>query len=113
MNVHSPSTGAQYMSNPSKTIVITGATAGIGRTTALHLAQLGHHVIASGRKPAELARLAAEAKGLSGTLSVVELDVTRPDSIAAAVAMVAKLTADRGPDVLINNAGFGVLGPTS
>ena len=100
------------MTNP-KTVFITGATAGIGRTTALHLAQLGHHVIASGRKATELAKLADEAKRLPGTLVTVELDVTRPESIAAAVAIVAKLTADRGPDVLINNAGFGVLGPTS
>ena len=100
------------MSN-SKTMLITGATAGIGRTTALHLAQLGHHVIASGRKPAELDKLAAEAEGLPGELDVIELDVTRPASIAAAVEAVARLTGERGLDVLINNAGFGVLGPTS
>ena len=100
------------MSN-SKTVLITGATAGIGRTTALHLARLGHHVIASGRKPAELARLAADAKGLAGTLDTVALDVTQPASIAAAVEAVARLTGERGLDVLINNAGFGVLGPTS
>src|SRR5215813_1995128 len=112
MNIHSLSTRSPHMTNP-KTVFITGATAGIGRTTALHLAQLGHHVIASGRRTSELAKLAAEAKRLPGTLATVELDVTKPDSIAAAVAMVAKLTADRGPDVLINNAGFGVLGPTS
>ncbi|HMG56756.1 MAG TPA: SDR family oxidoreductase, partial [Kofleriaceae bacterium] len=100
------------MSN-SKTVLITGATAGIGRTTALHLAQLGHHVIASGRKPVELARLAADAKGLPGALDVVALDVTQAASIAAAVEAVARLTGARGLDVLINNAGFGVLGPTS
>src|SRR5882672_7248722 len=97
----------------SKTVLITGATAGIGRTTALHLAQLGHHVIASGRKPTELARLAAEARGLAGKLDVIPLDVTQPDSIAAAVEAVARLTGERGLDALINNAGFGVLGPTS
>lgn len=100
------------MSN-SKTVLITGATAGIGRTTALHLARLGHHVIASGRKPTELARLAADANGLAGTLDTVALDVTQPASIAAAVEAVARLTGDRGLDALINNAGFGVLGPTS
>jgi NAD(P)-dependent dehydrogenase (short-subunit alcohol dehydrogenase family) len=102
------------MSN-SKTVLITGATAGIGRTTALHLAELGHHVIASGRRPAELDKLAAEAraKGLAGRLDVVELDVTQPASIAAAADAVARLTGARGLDVLINNAGFGVLGPTS
>jgi short-subunit dehydrogenase len=97
----------------TKIVLITGATAGIGRTTALHLATLGHHVIASGRNAAELARLAAEATGLPGTIDTVMLDVTSGASIAAAVAAVGKLTHDRGPDVLVNNAGFGVLGPTS
>jgi len=97
----------------SKTVFITGATAGIGRTTALHLAQLGHHVIASGRKPVELARLAEDAVGLAGVLDVIALDVTQAASITAAVEAVAKLTGARGLDVLINNAGFGVLGPTS
>jgi short-subunit dehydrogenase len=100
------------MTNP-KTVFITGATAGIGRTTALHLASLGHHVIASGRKPTELAKLAAEARGLAGKLDVIPLDVTQPDSIAAAVVEVTRLTGERGLDALINNAGFGVLGPTS
>jgi short-subunit dehydrogenase len=100
------------MSN-SKIVFITGATAGIGRTTALHLARLGHHVIASGRKAAELAKLQTEALGQGGKLDVVPLDVTSAASIAGAVEAVASLTGDKGPDVLINNAGFGVLGPTS
>ncbi|MEO7733306.1 MAG: SDR family oxidoreductase [Kofleriaceae bacterium] len=97
----------------AKTILITGATAGIGRTTALHLAKLGHHVIASGRKVTELAKLQVDAKGLAGTIDTVVLDVTSAISIAAAVDAVDKLTRDRGLDVLVNNAGFGVLGPTS
>jgi short-subunit dehydrogenase len=106
--------GSTAMSNSNlKTVLITGATAGIGRTTALHLAGLGHHVIASGRKPTELARLEADARGLAGKLDVIPLDITQPASIAAAVEAVAALTGDRGLDVLINNAGFGVLGPTS
>jgi len=100
------------MSN-SKIVLITGATAGIGRTTALHLAKLGHHVIASGRKAAELTKLETEAKGQGGKLDVITLDVTSGASIAAAALAVGKLTGGRGPDVLINNAGFGVFGPTS
>jgi short-subunit dehydrogenase len=100
------------MSN-AKIILITGATAGIGRTTALHLAKLGHHVIASGRRADELARLAAEGQGAAGRLDTIALDVCQSASIAAAVTAVAALTAGHGVDVLINNAGFGVLGPTS
>lgn len=99
------------MSNSSKTVLITGATAGIGRMTALHLAKLGHHVIASGRKVAELAKLKEEAGTLS--LDTLVLDVTSATSISAAVATVDQLTAGNGVDVLVNNAGFGVLGPTS
>jgi short-subunit dehydrogenase len=99
------------MSNTSKIVLITGATAGIGRTTALHLAKLGHHVIATGRKQAELTKLAHEATGLR--LDTVSLDVTSAASIAAAVTEVSRLTNGHGLDVLVNNAGFGVLGPTS
>lgn len=99
------------MSTTSKTVLITGATAGIGRMTALHLAKQGHHVIASGRKIAELAKLKDEAAG--GKLDTVMLDVTSAESIAAAVTAVGLLTDGNGPDVLVNNAGFGVLGPTS
>src|SRR6187455_836028 len=106
----------------SKIVLITGATAGIGRTTALYLARQGHHVIATGRKPAELAKLkeefaaqpgAASARAVTGTLETLLLDVTSAASIASAVAEVETLTAGRGLDVLVNNAGFGTLGPTS
>jgi short-subunit dehydrogenase len=100
------------MSNiTSKTVLITGATAGIGRMTALHLARRGHHVIASGRKSAELAKLKEDAAGLQ--LDTLLLDVTSSASIAAAVAATSVLTGGRPLDVLINNAGFGVLGPTA
>ncbi len=94
----------------SKIVLITGATAGIGRTTALHLASRGHHVIATGRKSAELARLKAEA---TGHLDTLLLDVTSLASITSAVSAVDALTGGYGIDVLVNNAGFGVLGPTS
>ncbi len=99
------------MSTTSKIVLITGATAGIGRMTALHLAKEGHHVIATGRKAAELTKLATEAEGLR--LDTLRLDVTSPSSIADAVAAVDLLTDGKGIDVLVNNAGFGVLGPSS
>jgi short-subunit dehydrogenase len=89
----------------ARTILITGATAGIGRHGALYLARAGHHVIATGRNPAALAELAAAAGGLH--LDVVRLDVTDAASIAGAVTEVERLTGGRGIDTLINNAGFG------
>jgi short-subunit dehydrogenase len=107
------------MSNASKIVLITGATAGIGRFTALHLAKRGHHVIASGRKVAELAKLRDEAaalvlpNGAKPMLDTLVLDVTSQTSIAAASIEVDRLTNGRGVDVLVNNAGFGILGPTS
>ena len=71
------------MSNNSKIVLITGATAGIGRETALHLAKQGHHVIASGRKTRELAVLKTEAETLKVKLDTVVLDVTSAASIAS------------------------------
>jgi short-subunit dehydrogenase len=108
MNVHS---GAKKTMSASKIVLVTGATAGIGRMTALYLAKRGHHVIATGRKLPELAALKTEAGSLK--LDTVSLDVTSTASIAAAVTAVDALTRGHGLDVLVNNAGFGVLGPTS
>ena len=99
------------MSTTSKIVLVTGSTAGIGRMTALHLAQAGHHVIASGRKVGELAKLKAEAAGLK--LDTLVLDVTDAASIANAVGEVDAITNGHGLDVLVNNAGFGLLGPTA
>jgi short-subunit dehydrogenase len=99
------------MSNTKKIVLITGATAGIGRTTALFLAKQGHHVIATGRKTHELQSLKHEAH--DGKVDTLVLDVTSNASIASAVSAVDALTDGKGIDVLVNNAGFGVLGPTS
>lgn len=97
-----------------KTILITGATAGIGRHAALELVRRGHHVIASGRREAALKLLEKEAGSLTkngGRLDILTLDVTDNASVAAAAAEVDALTDSRGVDVLVNNAGYGQMGP--
>ncbi len=93
----------------SKTILITGATAGIGRHAALHFARRGHTVFAAGRRKDALDSLVREAEDASGKLHALQLDVTSADSIAQARAEVERLTG--GVDVLINNAGYGQTGP--
>lgn len=87
----------------TKTIFITGASTGLGRATALLFASKGWKVFATMRNPAKEAKL-AETPGIT----LLALDVTRPDQIAAA----AKAALAEGPvDVLFNNAGYGLAGP--
>jgi NADP-dependent 3-hydroxy acid dehydrogenase YdfG len=88
----------------SGTILITGASSGIGRATAEFFQDKGWNVAATMRSPDDGADLAA----LSNVL-VTRLDVTEQVSIDDAVA--ACLERFGGLDVLLNNAGFPVYGP--
>lgn len=95
-----------------KTIFITGATAGIGRHVALEFARQGYRVFAAGRREAALAELVAAATALGkGTLEAIRLDVTDEPEVVAVAAEVLRRTGGRGIDVLVNNAGYGQMGP--
>jgi NAD(P)-dependent dehydrogenase (short-subunit alcohol dehydrogenase family) len=83
-------------------VLITGASRGIGRASALALDRAGHDVIAGVRDEEAGRRLAAEA---SGRLRIVHLDVTDHGSVQAA----AEAAGDR-LDALVNNAGIAVGG---
>jgi short-subunit dehydrogenase len=99
------------VSAAAKTVLVTGATAGIGKYLALDLAKRGHRVIATGRSVSALAKLAEEARGLGVSLATVVLDVTDRGTLKSAVVAVRALTATHGIDVLVNNAGYGQGGP--
>ena len=90
------------------TILITGATAGIGRHAALSLAARGHHIIATGRRAQALEALAAAAA--PGAITPVQLDVDDPAAIERAAGEVDRITGGLGVDVLINNAGYAAAG---
>ncbi|MQA07894.1 MAG: SDR family NAD(P)-dependent oxidoreductase [Pseudonocardiaceae bacterium] len=81
--------------------LVTGCSSGIGLRTAVTLARDGYRVHAGVRSPERADTLRDAAAGLD--LSVVRLDVTDPDSVAAAVAATA-------PDVVVSNAGIGMFG---
>ena len=99
------------MKTIKQTLLITGATSGIGRHAALHLAKKGHRVFAAGRNPQALEALRAEAAGLD--LHALSLDVTDDASIRAAVVEVDRVTGGYGLDGLVNNAGFGMTVPVA
>ena len=86
------------------TILITGASSGIGNAAARRFQAEGWNVIATMRDPSAGAGL-----GELDNVLVVRLDVTDGDSIAASVA--EGLARFGGIDVLLNNAGYGAYGP--
>lgn len=92
-------------------ILVTGATSGIGRHAALHLAGLGHHVFATGRNQKALDGLKRESELAGYTLDTIALDVNDATSRQHCAAMVQNYTRGYGLDVLINNAGYGQMGP--
>jgi short-subunit dehydrogenase len=89
-------------------VLITGASAGIGRAAAVRLAGRGHHVIATGRNVTALDQIKRTAKGKVDTLV---LDVTQQSSVDTARRDVVALVGSNGLDVLVNNAGTVLAGP--
>jgi NAD(P)-dependent dehydrogenase (short-subunit alcohol dehydrogenase family) len=88
--------------------LVTGASTGIGRATALRLDAAGWRVFAGVRREADGDQLREAA---SGRLAPLILDVTDAGQIEAAAAEVAARTGSEGLDGLVNNAGIGVPGP--
>ncbi|HEX3292331.1 MAG TPA: SDR family oxidoreductase [Solirubrobacterales bacterium] len=94
--------------NASGSVVVTGASTGIGRATALRLDADGYWVFAGVRKDADGQALAQAA---SDRLTPVTLDVTDVDQIESAREQVAEAVAAQGLVGLVNNAGVGGGGP--
>ena len=92
----------------SKFILITGASKGIGKATALHLDTLGYHVFAGIRKESDADLLKTAG---SDRLTPIMLDVIQPDSIKSAYNELSTITKTDGLFALINNAGVAVGAP--
>jgi short-subunit dehydrogenase len=85
-----------------KTVVITGASSGIGRATALEMARRGAHVVLGARRLDQLDEVAAACRALGVHATTVATDVTKPADCVRLIASAGVV------DVLVNNAGFAV-----
>jgi len=90
------------MAEPSKAVLITGCSSGIGRATALRLVRSGWRVYATARRPEAIAELQ------DAGCRTLALDVTSEPSMSTAVEEVER--AEGAVGVLINNAGYSQSG---
>jgi len=90
------------------TVLITGASGGIGGAFAEQLAPLGARLLLTARHPERLASVAERARAAGASVDTVRLDLTAPGAVAALVQDLEarRLTVDH----LINNAGIGIAG---
>ncbi|MFF4579677.1 SDR family NAD(P)-dependent oxidoreductase [Streptomyces sp. NPDC001389] len=98
------------LSPRGRSVLVTGASSGLGRVCALRLADAGFRVFAGVRREPDGAALAG-AGGGSGRILPVRVDVTDEKSVAAAAERVAAETGDAGLWGLVNNAGICVSAP--
>ena len=90
-------------------VVVTGASSGIGRATALALAREGASVVLAARRENVLKDVALECETLGGRAIAVATDVTDADAVKRLAEQAVRTFG--GVDVWINNAGTGVFGP--
>jgi NAD(P)-dependent dehydrogenase (short-subunit alcohol dehydrogenase family) len=98
------------MIRPGDVALVTGAGRGIGRATALTLADAGCRVVVASRTAADLDTLVTEIRARGGTASAVVADVSREEDASAMVARA--LDEYHAVDILVNNAGVGTVAPS-
>jgi NAD(P)-dependent dehydrogenase (short-subunit alcohol dehydrogenase family) len=91
------------MKTPDRSILITGCSTGIGFAAARDLKQRGWRVLATARRPADIARLSAIG------LEALPLEMTDPASIASCAARALELTGGK-LGALFSNAAYGQIG---
>jgi NAD(P)-dependent dehydrogenase (short-subunit alcohol dehydrogenase family) len=96
------------MNPKGKTVIITGASAGIGAATTRAFAAAGANVVLAARDQAKLEQI---ARALPGRSLAVPTDIT--DGAAIEQLVSATIATFGGIDIVINNAGVGLAGPVA
>jgi len=91
-----------------KRAILTGASGGIGRATALELVKAGAKVVLASRNAESLNHVATVLRSAGGEVVAIPTDITRPDDRARLVEVAVKTLG--GLDLLVNNAGVGSWG---
>lgn len=86
-----------------RTVLVTGASSGIGRATALAFADAGSNLVLVARRAQVLAKVAAEARKLGAQTLVAATDVTDPEAVAACFRKAVRRFGT--VDIVVNNAG--------
>ena len=93
----------------AQTVLITGASAGIGKVTCLYLAEKGYNVIGTSRASSRLGDLYSEADQRGVTVHGLELDINNDAEVQRVMPKVFNQFGEI--HALVNNAGYGLWGP--
>lgn len=93
----------------NKVALVTGATSGIGKATALTLAKAGAKVVLSGRRAPEGAAVVKEIEAAGGTAHFVQTDIAKEEDVQRLIDETVKTYGRL--DIAVNNAGVELAGP--
>ena len=94
-----------------KVVLITGASSGIGKESAIEFAKLGANIVLASRTKEKLEQVANELKKFNVTTLICQCDVSDKDQVKAMSKTV--LEKFGSVDILVNNAGFAIYGSVS
>jgi short-subunit dehydrogenase len=89
-----------------KTVLITGASYGIGESLAYQLAETGAHLILVARTEAKLIAVSLEIEARGGVATVFPADISKPEQVDALISFLHQLP--KGVDIVVNNAGKSI-----